>query len=261
MKPFNKKINENGLDEEESQLKYNLSRYKKMEHGEKLKMLKEKILELIKKNFDYVKFQYKYISSNTMSNSKSADLTDADLLIGFFRYYGFEHNYTCHSISLLDGTTKKKHSVNLDKSNLKKKLNSIEAEYQKQKDVIDDLSLLGNRESISIDQLDAQKESKKTLARKRFLSTIYPLDIQDPISTSDNCGRNMPLMHLEHIRSEMRRGYFILRYGCYYESDPGSNRLHGNNLLDVAFKSVKFDGPKSNNFLIHECDISLPLVI
>ncbi|PVZ99292.1 hypothetical protein BB558_004687 [Smittium angustum] len=121
------------------------------------------------------------------TNNKSI----SELLIEFFRYYGFEHDYENDIVSLREG---------------------------------------------------------------EWLNNARLLTIEDPLEIERDCGRNLSVNKLEGIRSEMRRSYFILKYGRALVSNM-------DNLIPIVMTEYKYSNPLPLEYWISEFDMSLPVYI
>ncbi|PVU99400.1 hypothetical protein BB559_000751 [Furculomyces boomerangus] len=170
--------------------------------------------ELLKKEVGYsLWMSHKKNEKNVLKNlyirwKTSNNKSISELLIEFFRYYGFEHDYENNIISVREGTTKLKRNI----------------------------------------EADQIKKSAGWINNSRLLT------IEDPLEIEKDCGRNLAVGKLEGIRSEMRRSYFILRYGSILVSDT-------NNLVPIVMAKYKYSNPVPLEYWISEYDISLPVFV
>ncbi|PVU99021.1 hypothetical protein BB559_001076 [Furculomyces boomerangus] len=98
-----------------------------------------------------------------------------ELLMGFFHYYGYEHNYLEDVVSLRLGSTK------VPRTKCK--------------------------------HMDRSAAGKLIENPKSWKHLLRLLSIEDPMMPEINIGRNIPPWSVEGIRAEMRRAHYILESG------------------------------------------------
>ncbi|OMH85402.1 hypothetical protein AX774_g1053 [Zancudomyces culisetae] len=103
----------------------------------------------------------------------------AELLIGFFEYYGYKHNYLDCVVSPRLGSAR------------------ISRKYLPTLDRVEARTMIKNPEN--------------------WRQSLRLLSIEDPYQIDVNCGRNINPFHVELVRSEMRRAYSILCKGLPFD--------------------------------------------
>ncbi|OLY85555.1 Poly(A) RNA polymerase cid11 [Smittium mucronatum] len=121
----------------------------------------------------YQRDWYFYHTENYIKSENTESISE--LIIGFFKYYGYEHDYVSDVVSVRLGSAKIKRNIfpKLDRATVGNYLREV----------------------------------------KKWKHILRLLAIEDPMDRETNLGRNINPWSVDGIRAEMRRAYYILSNG------------------------------------------------